>query len=102
MLQDETLCETGRVEAQQLGSQWTSVAGDKITLALVSPLARSIETALLVFGTPSSVKIVIEPSLADFHWNQSEKCSLDLRLEGTTLSKLKQRFPQMRFRKNRA
>jgi len=97
---DEPLSETGRRQAEAL-SKVLELNFPDVTTAYVSPLARCIETALTVFGTPfagcefRAVKLVIETDLRDFDYTQVWRGPrTSERNFGSTIAALKKKFPQ--------
>jgi len=92
-LEDEPLSEAGRRQALQLAHTWHTDF-DGVDTCYVSPLSRCIETALIIFGTPSPVKLIIEPDLRDFVFKQHEGGQIEARCQGKCFAALKKLFPQ--------
>ena len=89
-MRDDPLSHAGRAQALHAAA---SAALAPVTLVLVSPLARALETALLMFSARPDVTLHITPALREFNFRQREGEPLRARHVGTPLGELRARFP---------
>ena len=99
---DDPLSATGKAQAAHLSasSARSLSAVSQVTTVLVSPLARALETALIIFGNRSDVTLHVHPLLREFNMNQKEKDNLIKtypRHVGSQIAELQLRFPASNY-----
>lgn len=88
---DDPLSEEG---CKQADAAEETLAGVDLDFVIVSPLTRTLQTAVRIFGRRPNVRMYIDPGITEFHFDQKENQPLKPRYVGKTFRQLKKEFPQ--------
>ena len=88
---DDPLSAHGK---EQAAARAEDACFTRVSRVYVSPLQRTMETCMLVFGGRADVQIIVTPALREFNYMQTAEAPLGPRHVGHDIDWLRQRFPQ--------